>query len=162
MAGLSGKLTPGVDNGTSLREYGRLLARLDEIPANNQTAIFATARASFSAYRQRADQSTLDSLYVMCSTEGAKAVVAFTNTKDAQYHQRAIDWYLTAYALKPYPALKNRITRLQTAPLPLAHAPEPLIRPRPALPAASAKPKQTRKPAKKPRSPFVLDSEVNP
>ena len=118
LAGSSGKLTPGVDNGTSLREYGRLLARLDEIPANNQTAVFAAARASFSAYRQRADQSTLDSLYVMCSTEGAKAVVAFTNTKDAQYHQRAIDWYLTAYALKPYPALKNRITRLQTAPLP--------------------------------------------
>lgn len=157
--GLSGKVISSHD-AASVREHGRLLARLDEIPAKNQAAVFAAARASFTTHRQTADQLTLDSLYVLCSTRGAKAVVAFTNTKSARYQQRAIDWYQTAYALKPYPALKNRISRLQKT---LVSAPGPSERVnKPRSTAVPARAKQPRKPARKTSATFVPDSEVNP
>jgi len=157
--GLSGKIisSHGV---ASVREHGRLLARLDEIPPKNQAVVFAAARTSFTTHRQTADQLTLDSLYVLCSTGGGKAIVAFTNTNDTRYQQRAIDWYQTAYALKPYPALKNRISRLQKT-LMSAHGP-PERPTKPQLTATPARVKQPRKPAKKTSATFVPDSEVNP
>ncbi len=153
--GLSGKVISG-HGVASVREQGRLLAHLDDIPARNHQAVFAAARASFTAYRQTGDRGPLDSIYVLCSTEGAKAIMAFTNTKDVRYRQRAIDWYQTAYTLKPYPALKNRIDRLQAMPSPVPGKAKVQSAARP------AKARQPRKPVPKASATFVPDSEVNP
>jgi len=164
---VEGEPTPS-DKEASVRQSIRQLTHLDDMPIGNQAAAFNAARESISALpREESNQLLLDSMYVVCSAEGARAIAAYTNTGDVRARQRAIEWYQTAYVLKPYPALQNRITRLQTETKTARNAPGLIVRsqsvPIPAAaPRRAPKSKPARKTAPKTRSPFVLDSEVNP
>lgn len=73
---------------------------------------FEEARKAF-AQLEGSNPALVDSIYVHCAGQGAKAYFAFQQTKDQNSKRYSYEWYQTAYVLKPSPDLLDRLERLK-------------------------------------------------
>ncbi len=91
----------------------RLLSLLEKIPAEKHPAIFADARMAFEILRRTPGRErTVDSIYTMCVGRGAQSILAHQQNGDPASKKYALEWYRTAYSLKPLPYLRERLNRL--------------------------------------------------
>ncbi|GAB4015126.1 hypothetical protein GCM10028808_39630 [Spirosoma migulaei] len=143
--------TPSTDKGTSSNsvvpitapQAARLLSLISKIPPEKHPAIFVDAQQAFTNLRQSSGrQSYIDSLYTIYKGWGAQSFLTYQQNGDPVSKRYAIDWYHTAYALKPDPNLRERIARLINSGQP-------------------NKAKPVRKPAKNTSPNFMRDPEVN-
>ena len=129
----------------SVSQAVRLLSVLERIPAEKHPAIFADARLAFETLRRTPGRAqTIDSIYTMCVGRGAQSLMAHQQNGDSISKTYALEWYRTAYALKPLPYLRERLNRLAN------------VRPKaPIRHETPAKKSRTRDPL------FIDDPEVN-
>lgn len=121
----------------------RLLNLMKQIPAGKHPAIFADARQAFTQLRQMAGQQAhIDSLYTVCMNRGAQSLATYRQNGDPVSRRYAAEWYQTACALKPNPAVEYQINALRS------NEPKP-------------RPKSIRKPTKTNAPLFMSDPEVN-
>jgi len=97
----------------SLREAADLLNSLSSIQRDKHEAIFSNAQKAFAAIRNDIGQTDFrDSLFIVFSSKGAQSFLAHQQNGDSISKSYAINWYETAYALKPSKDLRERLNRM--------------------------------------------------
>ena len=126
-----------------------MLDVLETIPAVKHPAIFANARLAFATLRQTPGREQYaDRLYTMYLSKGAQSFRQHQQNGDLVARNYALEWYKTAYALKPTSDLLGRLSQLTTA----------------QTPARNNKPTRLDRPTRKSPAPsplFTVDPELN-
>ncbi|CAG5000436.1 hypothetical protein DYBT9275_02463 [Dyadobacter sp. CECT 9275] len=99
---------------TSVNEALQKLKSLGAIPKAEQGAAFVKAREAFAGLKASGGhQALVDSIYIMCAGRGARSLLDYQKTGEAAARQYALEWYQTAYVLKPSPGLQERLGRIK-------------------------------------------------